>query len=267
MRSGDSGASCQQEQAGASGGDESGQNHHGFSMSNDNTTSLAATMELFTQRSEKKRLKKSLKKLTKAQNGGGGQATESNGFQTDSGEPTAAGESAGLDDGNRKHHKHKKRKKHKKHHRKNDNEEAEPTQDGQLLAAVAATPVEELLPAATTAQRVKVEVKVKAEQLDMEEETTSNLMSEVSDEVRPASIRYSRSLINPQIPVPFRPGQGRRSGGAQQLQGKQQNSCIPARAAAVGLVWHRLPQGWRQGACQKAILQNNQKGQGDYNGE
>lgn len=153
-------------------------------MNSDNTTSLAATMELFTQRSEKKRLKKSLKKLTKAQNGGGGQLTESNGFQTDSAEPIAAGESAGLDDGSRKHHKHKKRKKHKKHHRKNDNEEAEPVQDGQLLAAVAAAPVEELLPAATTAQRVKVEVKVKAEQLDMEEETTSNIMSEVSDEVR-----------------------------------------------------------------------------------
>lgn len=198
LRSGDSGSAgsgCQQEQSGGiSGGDEGGpQSHHGFSMSSDNTTSLAATMELFTQRSEKKRLKKSLKKLTKAQNGcgggGGGQSTESNGFQTDNAEPTAGGgDSAGLDDGNRKHHKHKKRKKHKKHHRKNDNEEAEQAgQDAQqLLEAVAAeaAPVEELSAAATTApQRVKVEVKVKAEQLDIEEETTSNLMSEVSDEV------------------------------------------------------------------------------------
>lgn len=202
LRSGDSGGAgsgCQLEQPGAvSGGDEGGpQSHHGFSMSIDNTTSLAATMELFTQRSEKKRLKKSLKKLTKGQNGcgggGGGQSTESNGFQTDSAEPTAGGDSAALDDGNRKHHKHKKRKKHKKHHRKNDNEEAEQVaQDAQLLAAAEeaviaaeAAPVDELPAAATTAQqRVKVEVKVKAEQLDMEEETTSNLMSEVSDEVR-----------------------------------------------------------------------------------
>lgn len=202
LRSGDNGGAgsgCQLEQPGTvSGGDEGGpQSHHGFSMSIDNTTSLAATMELFTQRSEKKRLKKSLKKLTKAQNGcgggGGGQSTESNGFQTDSAEPTAGGESATLDDGNRKHHKHKKRKKHKKHHRKNDNEEAEQVgQDAQLLAAAEeaviaaeAAPVDELPAAATTAQqRVKVEVKVKAEQLDMEEETASNLMSEVSDEVR-----------------------------------------------------------------------------------
>lgn len=197
LRSGDSGSAgsgCQQEQSGGiSGGDEGGpQSNHGFSMSSDNTTSLAATMELFTQRSEKKRLKKSLKKLTKAQNGcgggGGGHSTESNGFQTDSAEPTAGGDSTGLDDGNRKHHKHKKRKKHKKHHRKNDNEEAEQAgQDAQqLLEAVAAeaAPVDGLRAAATTAQqRVKVEVKVKAEQLDIEEETTSNLMSEVSDEV------------------------------------------------------------------------------------
>jgi len=62
-------------------------------------------------------------------------------------------------------------------------------------------------------------------------------------------------------------GQGRRSGRAQQLQGQQQDCSLSAGTAAVGLVWNRLPQGRRQGACQKAILQNNQKGQGDYNGK
>jgi len=197
MRSGDSGAGSAPEQTTTSqAGDETtSHSHHGFSMSSDNTTSLAATMELFTQRSEKKRLKKSLKKLSKAQNGIG-QTAESNGFQNENGEEMAAtGDGNCLDDGNRKHHKHKKRKKHKKHHRKNASEEAEPsaqeylttTQDAeqpQLPAATAAAAAEEPATAAPAAQRVKVEVKVKSEQLDMEEETTSNLMSEVSDEVR-----------------------------------------------------------------------------------
>lgn len=84
MRSGDSGAGSAPEQTTTSqaGGDDASHNLHGFSMSSDNTTSLAATMELFTQRSEKKRLKKSLKKLSKAQNGIG-QSVESNGFQNE----------------------------------------------------------------------------------------------------------------------------------------------------------------------------------------
>ncbi|KAH8414549.1 hypothetical protein KR215_008568 [Drosophila sulfurigaster] len=189
LRSGDSGAGSASEQTTALGA-EDGHSHHGFSMSSDNTTSLAATMELFTQRSEKKRLKKSMKKLTKAQNGIG-QSTESNGFQHEHGEHgesevAAPGEGSCLDDGGRKHHKHKKRKKHKKHHRKNASEEAEPpmAQEYMTTTQPELPAVEEHSAALATAQRVKVEVKVKAEQLDMEEETTSNLMSEVSDEVK-----------------------------------------------------------------------------------
>lgn len=170
---------------------EESHSHHGFSMSSDNTTSLAATMELFTQRSEKKRLKKSLKKLTKAQNGIG-QSVELNGFQNGGTEGVAAGDGASMDDGSRKHHKHKKRKKHKKHHRKNAIEEAEPVQDYmttvQELQPTMLPVAEEPEPVAPPAQRVKVEIKVKAEQLDMEEETTSNLMSEVSDEVTPIAM-------------------------------------------------------------------------------
>ncbi|XP_023164580.2 protein winged eye isoform X2 [Drosophila hydei] len=186
LRSCDSGAGSAQEQTGAPSGDDS-HSHHGFSMSSDNTTSLAATMELFTQRSEKKRLKKSLKKLTKAQNGIG-QSGELDDFQNGGADAAAAGDAASQDDGSRKHHKHKKRKKHKKHHRKNANEEAESVQDymttTEELQSAIVPAVEEPEILAPVIQRVKVEVKVKAEQLDMEEETTSNLMSEVSDEVK-----------------------------------------------------------------------------------
>ncbi|KRG01106.1 protein winged eye isoform X4 [Drosophila mojavensis] len=182
IRSGDSGAGSAHEQTGAPSGDDS-HSHHGFSMSSDNTTSLAATMELFTQRSEKKRLKKSLKKLTKAQNGIG-LAGGLDDFQNGSADAVAAGDAASLDDGSRKHHKHKKRKKHKKHHRKNANEEAEPVQDYMTTAENLQLAVEEPENHAPIMQRVKVELKVKAEQLDIEEETTSNLMSEVSDEVK-----------------------------------------------------------------------------------
>ncbi|XP_017052566.1 protein winged eye isoform X2 [Drosophila ficusphila] len=165
-------------------GCEDSHSHHSLGMSSDNTTSLAATMELFTQRSEKKRLKKSLKKMSKAQNGINS-ATVANGAA----DPAAAGEGVSAEDAARKHHKHKKRKKHKKHHRKNGSEEPEQqvVQQDFSAAAQEATeaPSAEISSApAPTANRVKVEVKVKTEQLEMEEETASNLMSEISDEAK-----------------------------------------------------------------------------------
>lgn len=209
MRSGDSGAGSAQEQTGAPSGDDS-HSHHGFSMSSDNTTSLAATMELFTQRSEKKRLKKSLKKLTKAQNGIG-QAGELDDFQNGGVDAVAAGDAASLDDGSRKHHKHKKRKKHKKHHRKNGNEEAEPVQDYMTSAEDLQPAAEEPEIHAPIMQRVKVELKVKAEQLDIEEETTSNLMSEVSDEVMCKVKQLTKSVLTSKLPF-HGVGQGRRAG-------------------------------------------------------
>uniref|UniRef100_A0A6P4EMI2 Protein winged eye isoform X1 n=1 Tax=Drosophila rhopaloa TaxID=1041015 RepID=A0A6P4EMI2_DRORH len=165
-------------------GGEDSHSHHSLGMSSDNTTSLAATMELFTQRSEKKRLKKSLKKMSKAQNGVNA-ATATNGGA----DPTASGEGVSAEDAARKHHKHKKRKKHKKHHRKNGSEEPEQqvVQQDYSAAAQEATeaPPTDMASAPTPiVNRVKVEVKVKTEQLDMEEETASNLMSEISDEAK-----------------------------------------------------------------------------------
>ncbi|KAH8294711.1 hypothetical protein KR018_001995 [Drosophila ironensis] len=159
--------------------------HSRHSLS-DNTTSLAATMELFTQRSEKKRLKKSLKKMSKSQNGGVSLAA---GAANGGVDPTANGEGAGADDAARRHHKHKKRKKHKKHHRKNGSEEPEQQVPQSDFAAavqdVPQAPAAEMASApAPAANRVKMEMKVKTEQLDMEEETASNLMSEISDEAK-----------------------------------------------------------------------------------
>ncbi|XP_070143531.1 protein winged eye isoform X1 [Drosophila kikkawai] len=168
---------CSQEHLSVPGCEDS-HSHHSLGMSSDNTTSLAATMELFTQRSEKKRLKKSLKKMSKSQNGINSSATAVNGGADAA--PSGEGCAAGADDAARKHHKHKKRKKHKKHHRKNGSEEPEPEQvqqqqEQQESAGTAPTP---------NTNRVKMEVKVKAEQLEMEEETASNLMSEISDEAK-----------------------------------------------------------------------------------
>ncbi|KMZ05181.1 uncharacterized protein Dsimw501_GD18436, isoform E [Drosophila simulans] len=166
-------------------GCEDSHSHHSLGMSSDNTTSLAATMELFTQRSEKKRLKKSLKKMSKAQNGIS-PATAINGGA----DAAASGEGVSGEDAARKHHKHKKRKKHKKHHRKNGSEEQEQqvVQQDYSAAGQEATeaPSTEMSSAAApTASRVKVEVKVKTEQLEMEEEeSVSNLMSEISDEAK-----------------------------------------------------------------------------------
>ncbi|XP_065722909.2 protein winged eye isoform X3 [Drosophila suzukii] len=165
-------------------GCEDSHSHHSLGMSSDNTTSLAATMELFTQRSEKKRLKKSLKKMSKAQNGLN-PATATNGGA----DPAASGEGVGAEDAARKHHKHKKRKKHKKHHRKNGSEEPEQQVVQQDFSAAAqetteAPSIEMSVAPAPTTNRVKVEVKVKTEQLEMEEETASNLMSEISDEAK-----------------------------------------------------------------------------------
>lgn len=154
-------------------GCEDSHSHHSLGMSSDNTTSLAATMELFTQRSEKKRLKKSLKKMSKSQNGVSSAAAANGGADAAPG-----GEGVAADDAARKHHKHKKRKKHKKHHRKNGSEEPE-AQQVQQEQQEAELPV----PPVPMANRVKMEIKVKAEQLEMEEETASNLMSEISDEV------------------------------------------------------------------------------------
>lgn len=188
LRSGESGiAGSSQEQLSVPGCEDS-HSHHSLGMSSDNTTSLAATMELFTQRSEKKRLKKSLKKMSKSQNGAN-LATSINGGT----DPAVNGDGVVAEDAARKHHKHKKRKKHKKHHRKNGSEE--PEQQVALPDFPAAAqeipeaPAAELTPATVPAtNRVKVEVKVKTEQLDMEEETASNLMSEISDEVRKYAI-------------------------------------------------------------------------------
>ncbi|XP_017003705.2 protein winged eye isoform X2 [Drosophila takahashii] len=157
-------------------GCEDSHSHHSLGMSSDNTTSLAATMELFTQRSEKKRLKKSLKKMSKAQNGVN-QATSTNGGA----DVAASGEGVSAEDAARKHHKHKKRKKHKKHHRKNGSEE--PEQQQQETTEALSTEMSSA-PTAPTTNRVKVEVKVKTEQLEMEEETASNLMSEISEEAK-----------------------------------------------------------------------------------
>ncbi|XP_020799636.1 protein winged eye isoform X2 [Drosophila serrata] len=160
-------------------GCEDSHSHHSLGMSSDNTTSLAATMELFTQRSEKKRLKKSLKKMSKSQNGVSS-ATAANGG-TDA---APSGEvCAGADDAARKHHKHKKRKKHKKHHRKNGSEEPEPQVQVQVQIQQEQQEAPPTAPA-PTANRVKMEIKVKSEQLEMEEETASNLMSEISDEAK-----------------------------------------------------------------------------------
>ncbi|EDW43238.1 GM23624 [Drosophila sechellia] len=166
-------------------GCEDSHSHHSLGMSSDNTTSLAATMELFTQRSEKKRLKKSLKKMSKAQNGIS-PATAVNGGA----DAAASGEGVSAEDAARKHHKHKKRKKHKKHHRKNGSEEQEQQVVQQDYSAAGqdateAPSTEMSSAAAPTASRVKVEVKVKTEQLEMEEEeSVSNLMSEISDEAK-----------------------------------------------------------------------------------
>ncbi|XP_039231681.1 protein winged eye isoform X7 [Drosophila yakuba] len=165
-------------------GCEDSHSHHSLGMSSDNTTSLAATMELFTQRSEKKRLKKSLKKMSKAQNGIS-PATATNG----GGDAAASGEGVSAEDAARKHHKHKKRKKHKKHHRKNGSEEQEQQVVQQDYSAAGQEATEApstgmAAAAAPTANRVKVEVKVKTEQLEMEEESASNLMSEISDEAK-----------------------------------------------------------------------------------
>ncbi|KAH8292320.1 hypothetical protein KR054_008439 [Drosophila jambulina] len=161
-------------------GCEDSHSHHSLGMSSDNTTSLAATMELFTQRSEKKRLKKSLKKMSKSQNGVSS-ATAANGGA----DAAPSGEGcAGADDAARKHHKHKKRKKHKKHHRKNGSEE--PEQQMQQVQVQVQQEQQEAQPTALApnANRVKMEIKVKSEQLEMEEETASNLMSEISDEAK-----------------------------------------------------------------------------------
>ncbi|KQS52482.1 protein winged eye isoform X1 [Drosophila erecta] len=165
-------------------GCEDSHSHHSLGMSSDNTTSLAATMELFTQRSETKRLKKSLKKMSKAQNGISPAAATNGG-----GDAAASGEGVSAEDAARKHHKHKKRKKHKKHHRKNGSEEQEQqvVQQDYSAAGQEATeaPSSEMAAAAApNTNRVKVEVKVKTEQLEMEEETASNLMSEISDEAK-----------------------------------------------------------------------------------
>ncbi|XP_068157721.1 protein winged eye [Drosophila tropicalis] len=194
LRTGDNvPGSIQDHVMGPTGSDDS-HSHHGM-LIGDNTTSLAATMELFTQRSEKKRLKKSLKKMTKAQNGvaqaaaaatnGGVKESNASGDAADEGDAGNGGISV-PDDASRKHHKHKKRKKHKKHHRKNDSDENEFKGTPQDIAEVP-TPSATSAPApgpTPVVQRVKMEVKVKAEQLDMEEETTSNLMSEISDEAK-----------------------------------------------------------------------------------
>ncbi|XP_030369613.1 protein winged eye isoform X2 [Scaptodrosophila lebanonensis] len=181
--------------------------HHGFAMTTDNMTSLAATMELFNQRSEKKRLKKSQKKLNKSQNGTQ-QATIINNNNSNSGGTVNGCHNGGTDvsvapsdnltEGSRKHHKHKKRKKHKKHHRKNANE-AEgqiyltqagivphmPEAESEAIDVTAPT-IESSLDSKAAQQRGRVDAlaKVKTEQLDMEEETTSNMMSEISDEVK-----------------------------------------------------------------------------------
>ncbi|XP_016960831.1 protein winged eye isoform X2 [Drosophila biarmipes] len=165
-------------------GCEDSHSHHSLGMSSDNTTSLAATMELFTQRSEKKRLKKSLKKMSKAQNGVN-PATATNGGA----DPAASAEGVGAEDAARKHHKHKKRKKHKKHHRKNGSEEPEqqvvqPDFSATTQGTTEAPHAEMSVAPPPTTNRVKVEVKVKTEQLEMEEETASNLMSEISDEAK-----------------------------------------------------------------------------------
>jgi len=162
-------------------GCEDSHSHHSLGMSSDNTTSLAATMELFTQRSEKKRLKKSLKKMSKAQNGVN-PATATNGGA----DAAASGDGVSAEDAARKHHKHKKRKKHKKHHRKNGSEEQEQqvVQQDYSAAGQEATEAPSTEMSSATSSRVKVEVKVKTEQLEMEEEeSASNLMSEISDEV------------------------------------------------------------------------------------
>nr|AAM49885.1 LD15342p [Drosophila melanogaster] len=163
-------------------GCEDSHSHHSLGMSSDNTTSLAATMELFTQRSEKKRLKKSLKKMSKAQNGVS-PATATNGGA----DAAALGDGVSAEDAARKHHKHKKRKKHKKHHRKNGSEEQEQqvVQQDYSAAGQEATEAPSTEMSSATSSRVKVEVKVKTEQLEMEEEeSASNLMSEISDEAK-----------------------------------------------------------------------------------
>lgn len=163
-------------------GCEDSHSHHSLGMSSDNTTSLAATMELFTQRSEKKRLKKSLKKMSKAQNGVN-PATATNGGA----DAAASGDGVSAEDAARKHHKHKKRKKHKKHHRKNGSEEQEQqvVQQDYSAAGQEATEAPSTEMSSATLSRVKVEVKVKTEQLEMEEEeSASNLMSEISDEAK-----------------------------------------------------------------------------------
>ncbi|XP_070138308.1 protein winged eye isoform X1 [Drosophila bipectinata] len=184
LRSGENGiGGSVQEQLSVPGGEDS-HSHHSLGMSSDNTTSLAATMELFTQRSEKKRLKKSLKKMSKSQNGAN-LATAINGGS----DPAVNGDGAVGEDAARKHHKHKKRKKHKKHHRKNGSEEPEQQVAQPDFSATAQempeVPAAELTPTTVpVANRVKMEVKVKTEQLDMEEETASNLMSEISDEAK-----------------------------------------------------------------------------------
>ncbi|KAH8357134.1 hypothetical protein KR084_004003 [Drosophila pseudotakahashii] len=184
LRGGDSGPGGGSQDHLSVPGCEDSHSHHSLGMSSDNTTSLAATMELFTQRSEKKRLKKSLKKMSKAQNGVN-QATATNGGA----DAAASGEGVSAEDAARKHHKHKKRKKHKKHHRKNGSEEPEQQAVQQDFSAApqetTEAPSTEMSSAPTpTTNRVKVEVKVKTEQLEMEEETASNLMSEISDEAK-----------------------------------------------------------------------------------
>ncbi|XP_034662290.1 uncharacterized protein LOC117897508 isoform X1 [Drosophila subobscura] len=192
LRTGESGGRCTSQEplhtqhpAHMSGCEDS-HSHHSAVLNSDNTTSLAATMELFTQRSEKKRLKKSLKKMSRSQNASGGGVGNNSlsvaAVSNEVADHASAGDAgAGAVDeaAGRKHHKHKKRKKHKKHHRKNGSEEPEQHQD----FITTAEEVTEATPAPAS-NRVKMEVKVKTEQLDMEEESASNLMSEISDEAK-----------------------------------------------------------------------------------